>query len=316
MSDERQWVEAVLAGDVESYRHIVSRYKNALYAIGYGILGDYHLAEDAAQEAFLQAFLRLPDLRDPDKVGSWLYSIAYRNSIRMKKKSKRLEVRHDFSDYASASESVESTVLRRDDHAAVWHSIDGLDEKNRMTTVLYYMCDLSMKDIADFLGISVRAVESRLQRAKKQLRSSLAALEEAGTRKPVLDPSFEQRVMREIPKLLRIPCIFIEVRNADDAMAWYESVLGLDFNARDRKDGVHIAFRETSHPSPSREPILAFATSSIAEACAALQSREVMTSPLSPDGHSFTFEDPYGNYRGINFFAGATGFSIWLSLLE
>jgi RNA polymerase sigma-70 factor (ECF subfamily) len=295
MSEELKWIEAVRAGDFDSFRHIVSQYKNALYSVAYGILGDYHLAEDAAQESFLQAFLALQDLRDPDKIGSWLYSITYRTNIRMKKKSKWLEVQHDFSDMAIMSESVEATVLRREDHAQIWHSISGLDEKNRITTVLFYMCNLSMKEIADFLRVSVRAVESRLQRAKKQLRSSLLTLDEVGIRKPLLGQSFNERIMREIPQLLRIPCVFVDVRDVDYAMAWYESVLGIDFNSREPKVGVNISFRETSLSSPSHDPILTFATASIMKAYSALQSMKVNINQFSTDGRSFMFADPYGN---------------------
>jgi RNA polymerase sigma-70 factor (ECF subfamily) len=295
MSEKNKWIEAVRAGDYDSYRHIVSQYKNALYSVAYGILGDYHLAEDAAQESFLQAFLRLRDLRDPEKIGSWLYSITYRNSIRMKNKSKRLEVQQGYSDLTNISESAETTVLRREDHARIWHSISGLDEKNRITTVLFYMCDLSMKEIADFLGVSVRAVESRLQRSKKQLRASLLSLDEVGIRKPILGQSFDERIMWEIPQLLRIPCVFVDVRDVDYAMDWYESVLGIDFNSREPKGGVNIALRETSHSAPLQDPILTFATSSVMQAYSALQSKKVNISRFSPDGRSFMFEDPYGN---------------------
>ncbi|WP_199616217.1 sigma-70 family RNA polymerase sigma factor [Paenibacillus alkalitolerans] len=295
MSENLKWMEAIRAGEYDSYRSIVARYKNAVYSVAYSVLGDYHLAEDAAQEAFLQAFLRLSDIRDPQKLGSWLYSISYRCSIRMKNKRKRLVLEEDMSMYGDVSESAETAVLRREAHARILQSIGELDENNRITTALYYMCDLSMKEIADFLGVSVRAVESRLQRAKKQLRASLPALDEAAVRKPALGPSFDDRIMREIPRLMRIPCVFVDVRDIDYAMAWYESVLGIDFKAREPNCGVNIAFRETSQANPSQTPVLTFATPSVTEAYSALQSRGVSVSRMSPDGRSFAFEDPFGN---------------------
>ncbi|NOU95906.1 hypothetical protein GC093_22155 [Paenibacillus sp. LMG 31456] len=58
MSEELRWIHAIRAGDLDSYRIIVVQYKSAVYSVAYGVLGDYHLAEDASQETFLQAFLR------------------------------------------------------------------------------------------------------------------------------------------------------------------------------------------------------------------------------------------------------------------
>lgn len=296
MNEPLKWIEAVQAGDAEAYRHIVAKYKHAVYYAAYAVLYDHYLAEDAAQETFLQAFLRLSDLREPEKLGNWLYAISRRHSIRMKKKQNRLVLRENMDCTELTSESAETSVIRRQGHEQIWQSIGELDEKNRAATALYYRSDLSMKEIAGFLGVSVRAVESRLQRAKKQLRVSLAALEDRTTASyPVLGSAFEERIMREIPNLLRIPRIFVDVRDADYAEAWYEAMLGFDFHSREPAFGVHITFREVPLPIPSREPILTFGTPDLEEAFTALQARKVENCSLSSDKRSFTFEDPFGN---------------------
>lgn len=296
MNERKNWIEAVRAGDAAAYRHIVAKYKHAVYYAAYAVLYDHFLAEDAAQETFLQAFLRLSDLREPDKIGSWLYAISRRQSIRMKKKQSRLVPRENMDRVELTAESAEASVMRRQSHEQIWQSIGELDEKNRAATALYYMSEMSMKEIAGFLGISVRAVESRLQRAKKQLRVSLAALEDRTTVSyPVLGSVFEERIMREIPNLLRIPRIFVDVRDADYAEAWYEAMLGFDFHSREPALGVHISFREVPLPNPSREPILTFGTPDLEEALTALQAKKVESCTLSSDRRSFTFKDPFGN---------------------
>ena len=74
----------------EGFREIVHHYANALYAVAYSILGDYHLAQDVAQEAFIKAYMKKQSLNEPDKVGSWLTTIVRNVSLDWKKQRKRM----------------------------------------------------------------------------------------------------------------------------------------------------------------------------------------------------------------------------------
>ena len=69
------------SGDFDAYRMIVNEYSNALLSVAYSVLGDFHEAQDAVQEAFLKCYRNLHILNDPAKLGSWLYAIAHRTSL-------------------------------------------------------------------------------------------------------------------------------------------------------------------------------------------------------------------------------------------
>ena len=74
-------VEAAIDGDAESFTELCRRYYPAMVAIAHSLLGDRHLAEDAAQETFAQAAVKLPQLRQKDKFAGWLATIC-RNQAR------------------------------------------------------------------------------------------------------------------------------------------------------------------------------------------------------------------------------------------
>ncbi|WP_227011949.1 RNA polymerase sigma factor [Paenibacillus lutimineralis] len=70
------------------------RYSNALLSVAYSILGDFHESQDVTQEAFVKCYNSLHTLKDPTRLGSWLYSIAYRTSLDFVKKKKPSFIYH------------------------------------------------------------------------------------------------------------------------------------------------------------------------------------------------------------------------------
>src|SRR2546428_13389495 len=75
-------VRAVLEGSVEAYTELVDRYRNILCGLAYHYLQDFEDARDVAQEAFIQAYLHLGQLRDPARFGPWLRQLTV-NECRM-----------------------------------------------------------------------------------------------------------------------------------------------------------------------------------------------------------------------------------------
>jgi len=70
-----------MAGGSEAFAPIVERYADAVFGIALARLGDFHDAQDVAQQAFVEAFERLDGLRDPARLGGWLRSIATHRAI-------------------------------------------------------------------------------------------------------------------------------------------------------------------------------------------------------------------------------------------
>ncbi len=76
MNADAEIVRLVLQGDRESYAALVARHEKAVWATAWRILRDEHVASDIAQDAFVQAFHRLQDLRRPEHFGVWLLRIT------------------------------------------------------------------------------------------------------------------------------------------------------------------------------------------------------------------------------------------------
>lgn len=225
MESDKQLVEAAVQGDTEAFGALVRKYSNALFAVAYGVLGDFHLAKDVAQETFLKAYLQLSTLSDGNKAGSWLYTIAYRLSLNLKRKRKAEVDIGDGGYEPSDPHDVEEAVLRRETARQVWNVLNTLDETNKIPLILFYISEWSMREIAGFLDISVRAVESRLQRTKKLLGAELAGFLEKELASRKLSAAFEREVMQQIPGLNGIPCIYIRVRDEQASQTWCLFVL-------------------------------------------------------------------------------------------
>jgi DNA-directed RNA polymerase specialized sigma24 family protein len=76
-------VERARAGDVEAFARLVRRFQAMAYGYAYSVLGDFPLAEDAAQEAFLEVYRKLGDLREPAAFPGWFRRIVFKHCDRI-----------------------------------------------------------------------------------------------------------------------------------------------------------------------------------------------------------------------------------------
>lgn len=182
MQCERELVASAQSGDSDAFAEIVRKYANAIYSVALSKVSDYHEAQDIVQEVFLKAYLNLTDLREPAKIGSWLYSITARLCAdRLREKARQcLFVVGDayaISAFTAAQPTtganVEEQILRNEMRQIVWEALQRLSDANREVVVLFHLVGYSLKEVAAFLNISVAAVDSRLRRARRQLRGEM-----------------------------------------------------------------------------------------------------------------------------------------------
>ncbi len=101
-------VEAAIKGDPESFTELCRRYYPAMVAIAHSVLGDRHLAEDAAQETFAKAAVKLPQLRQTNKFAGWLAAICRNEARDMARRGNDLQTTDEFSTVAAKSDRVDS----------------------------------------------------------------------------------------------------------------------------------------------------------------------------------------------------------------
>jgi len=176
----------------------IQRYANAVYALAYSRVGDYHYAQDIAQETFLKAYLNEHFLKDKSKAGSWLYTIAARTSADWVRANKVRSTPLDESGDIRSGWLTEEIVIERERRSSVWQALEKLDEASRTVLILFHMNDWSLQELGDFLNIGVKAVDSRLRRAREKLREQwLSTVEqELHTRKPAAP--FQQKLLQTL----------------------------------------------------------------------------------------------------------------------
>ena len=163
---EAQLVEAAQNGNVEDFGELYRRYYAAAVGVAYCVVADCHLAEDAAQEAFVLASHELPRLRRPDRFGPWICTIAKRVAGRMTRACREHGVLQD-----TAAPPVTSSRPHPSD--LVRQAVGDLPERAREVVVLHYFAGLSHKEVAASLGLSSEAVHGRLVRARRMLAHRL-----------------------------------------------------------------------------------------------------------------------------------------------
>ncbi|MFH1718219.1 MAG: RNA polymerase sigma factor [Planctomycetota bacterium] len=163
---ERELVEAAVGGDIESFGELCRRYYAAMVAVAYAVLSDHQLAEDAAQESFVRALVRLRALNDKRRFVPWLAAICRNVAKDMVAAKARQISTEDLSQVAEKNNDDENTL-------AVRRAIEQLPDASRELVVLRYYNSLSYEQIGSILGISPAAINGRLARAKRKMTAYL-----------------------------------------------------------------------------------------------------------------------------------------------
>ena len=199
MKDDRQLVEACLAGEVQAFAALVDRYRYPVYGICLGYTKDFDAAEDAAQEAFIASYLKLGNLPEPEAFGPWLQRIAV-NQCRMwwRRQRRRTSLGEEQERaLVDPAPSPEERVVEEEDRRQVLAAIAQLSEAQQQVVVLFYLRDLSLRQIADFLGASPQSVEQRLYRARLRLKEEMLDMVEKTLKGRELPEDFTDKVVAE-----------------------------------------------------------------------------------------------------------------------
>jgi len=172
--NETELVTRAQHGDRNAFSELVSMHARGVLNVIYRMCGDEQLAEDAAQEAFIQAWLHLPSYRPQTPLRNWLYRIAVNAATDKFRKEKRI-LPNDIEDLNLTDErpGPESLVSQQERTVLVQKAVLSLPEASRAVLVLREYEGMSYHEIADALDIPVGTVMSRLNYARKLLKDKL-----------------------------------------------------------------------------------------------------------------------------------------------
>lgn len=165
---EAELINACLKQDRVAQKALYDRYKDAMFTTSYRMMGDFELAEDVLQEAFVKVFRGLSKFRKESTLGAWIKTIVVRTALSKLKKKKFTEPLEDYhaDKYSDWTNHLDVEYLEK--------AIQSLPDGYRAVFLLIEVEGYAHKEVAEMLGISVGTSKSQLFYAKKKLRACLS----------------------------------------------------------------------------------------------------------------------------------------------
>jgi RNA polymerase sigma factor (sigma-70 family) len=186
-------LERCRKGEQTAFKEIVRRFQNKALDLARSLIGDKHLAEDAVQSAFLNAFCRLSQLRQAEAFPGWFRQIVRTEALKVihKNNKSRQEIAEQDGNQLSPIEKIEQEELRQ----IVRKSLSELSQDNRQTAELFYLDEQSCAEIANILNIPTGTVKRRLYDVRQKLQDELQGYIE----QPRAKRKAERKKKRQIP---------------------------------------------------------------------------------------------------------------------
>ena len=183
MDSDDQLLSQFLAGDERAFETLVGRYEAPLRKLVYGLVRDWALAEDVAQDAFLRAYQKASTFRGGSSVKAWLYRIAINRAhdeLRRIRRKREISLesaeigRLELDESRTASAEALAAVRELERHVAM--ALSEMREEYRTALMLREMEGLTYREIAELLGWPLGTVQIRVHRGRLELRSRLGQL--------------------------------------------------------------------------------------------------------------------------------------------
>ncbi len=180
-------------GESRAFEELVRRFQDMAVGYAYSLLGDWHEAEDAAQDAFVNAYCSIMQLRDAAAFPGWFQRIVYTQAQRRLRVKTPVWVSLEQVSELAVAGPAPPIEAGRDE---LWALVDNLPEAQRSVLLLYYMRDFSQKEIAAFLEIPLGTVKTRLHHARKRIKKRIRPLNGISAQRPSRDSQFTNKIMR------------------------------------------------------------------------------------------------------------------------
>ena len=206
---DKSLVERTLDGDRPAYEKLVARYAGRVRSLAMARLGSPHDADDAAQEAFVEAYEKLHTLRSRDSFGPWIIAIARTAAGRWSRRKRPREQQLDGSvpDQMSRRNAQAADAHHEDTTDALRTALQTLDKGRREPLMLHYFGELPLANVARLLDLPLGTVKRRLSEARSRLRKELTDMADDKTPKRKSPQKFAGEVCCELEKLEQIKAL-------------------------------------------------------------------------------------------------------------
>ncbi|MDO9680740.1 MAG: RNA polymerase sigma factor [Bacteroidales bacterium] len=182
MRDELKIIDRILSGETEMYRLLVERYHEKIFILVRGFVHQTEDSEDVTQETFMQAFVSLGSFNGKSEFSTWLYRIGINSAYTFLRKRNRKSITELYTEKLGAltdfitsakTENPQTIMSGKQTEEVIYKEIDNLPANQKTAFILSRLDGLSQKEIAEIMSLSVQAVDSLIQRAKRQLKIKL-----------------------------------------------------------------------------------------------------------------------------------------------
>ena len=208
INDDVALIQRILADDEAAFAALVKRYQKAVHTLAWRKIGDFHIAEDITQDAFLKVYQKLHTLKDPNQFAGWLYVITSNLcSTWLRKKRIQTQPLEDADTTMMPRDVYSQHVVEERKNTAVESQrevvkklLAKLKESERIVMSLHYLGEMKIEEISRFLGVSTSTIKSRLRRARNRLQQEETMIREA-LEHFQLSPNLTDNIMQEVNRL-------------------------------------------------------------------------------------------------------------------
>ena len=233
MNSYTEAVQKAMKGDQEAYTYLYEKTYTKCFYLAKKFLNSEHTAQDIVQDAYVKAFKSLNTLEDPEKFPSWIGTIVSnlaKNELKRKKVTLFSETENedgqDISDtFVDDRVSVQPEIVMDQNETTrlMKEIIDTLTDEQRICVTMFYMEQMSVKEMASVLEVSENTVKSRLNYGRQKIKDKVLDLEKKGTKLYGLAPiPFFLLLLKEDVKAAQatqIPSMSAAVSSATKAVA-------------------------------------------------------------------------------------------------
>jgi RNA polymerase sigma-70 factor, ECF subfamily len=177
--DDKEIISEIKKGNKDVFRELILSHQKFVLNICYRFVNNIDDAHDISQEVFIEVYRTIGKFRGDSGLKTWLYRIAVNRSLNFIRDNKKSRSTDSYSEnpqniYDSTTESTPETDLEDKERKKVLtDAIDSLPGNQKAVFVLCKIEGMSYDEISKIMDLSVKAVESLLMRAKKNLQKSL-----------------------------------------------------------------------------------------------------------------------------------------------
>lgn len=178
MENHLEIISAVAAGDRKAFHQLYDIFSEKVYNTSLSYAQNVHDAEEITQDVFTSIYRNASKFKGESALGTWIYRITVNTSLNHLKKKKRFSfLKYGESDVDRPDFEHPGVLMENKENAKrLFKVIDTLPDSQKTAFILSFVEELPRQEVADIMEVSLKAVESLLQRGKKNLRGKLENL--------------------------------------------------------------------------------------------------------------------------------------------